>query len=147
MKKTFLLLVVTLFVSCSGDDTIDYTAQNEADIQAYLTDNNLNFQKTSSGLYYNLEAPGSGLSPTFNSNVTLGYKGYFLDGTIFDQSSKATFNVGGVVPGFGEAVRLLKPGGSGTFILPSSLGYGTRGSGTIRPGDVIVFDINLISIN
>jgi FKBP-type peptidyl-prolyl cis-trans isomerase len=53
-----------------------------------------------------------------------------------------------VVQGFGEAVRLLKPGGSGTFILPSKLGYGNTGSGnSIKGGDVIIFDINLIRIN
>lgn len=146
MKKVFLLFVLAVISSCSDDD-IDYTTQNEIDIQAYLTENNLNFQKTASGLYYNINSSGSGSFPAFNSNVTLGYKGYFLNGNTFDQSSNATFNVGQVVLGFGEAVRLLKPGGSGTFILPSELGYGNSGSGSIKGGDVIIFDINLISIN
>ena len=148
MKKLLLLFVLIFSFSCSEEE-IDYTTQNEIDIQAYIDENNLNVKKTSSGLYYIITNSGSGLSPTFNSDVTLGYKGYFLNGTTFDQNTNATFNVGGVVPGFGEAVRLLKPGGSGTFILPSKLGYGNRGSsfGSIKPGDVIVFDINLISIN
>ena len=146
MKKTLLLFVLAISFSCAKEDT-DYNTQNEIDIQAYISENNLNAQKTSSGLYYVINSSGSGLHPTYNSNVTLGYKGYFLNGTTFDQSQRATFNVGGVVPGFGEAVRLLKPGGSGTFILPSRLGYGNRGSGSINAGDVIVFDINLISIN
>lgn len=146
MKKIFLLFVLAIGFSCSKDE-IDYAAQNEIDIQEYILDNNLNFQKTASGLYYNINASGTGLRPTFNSNVTLGYKGYFLNGNTFDQSTSATFNVSQVVPGFGEAVRLLKPGGSGTFILPSILGYGNNGSGSISPGEVIIFDINLISIN
>ncbi|WP_026775225.1 FKBP-type peptidyl-prolyl cis-trans isomerase [Polaribacter sp. Hel_I_88] len=147
MKKILLLFIIAVGFSCSDDEIIDYTAQNEADIQAYLAANNINAQKTLSGLYYVINEEGNGESPIFNSNVTLGYKGYFLDGTTFDSSSKATFNVNQVVPGFAEAVTILKIGGSGTFILPSRLGYGNRGSRSIAPGDVIVFDINLISIN
>ena len=146
MKKILLLFVLAVNFSCSQED-VDYNAQNEIDILAYIKENNLNVQKSASGLYYVINNSGSGLRPTFNSNVTLGYKGYFLNGTTFDQSSSATFNVAGVVLGFGEAVQLLKPGGSGTFILPSRLGYGNSGSGSIKAGDVIVFDINLISIN
>ena len=151
MKKIIILFTLIAFTSCLDNDnaldTTDYTEQNETEILTYIEDNNLSFQKTNSGLYYNIQSSGSGVRPTFNSTVTVGYKGYFLDGTIFDQSSSATFNVGGVVPGFGEAVQLLKPGGSGTFILPSRLAYGNRGQGSIQPGDVIAFDINLISIN
>jgi FKBP-type peptidyl-prolyl cis-trans isomerase FkpA len=146
MKKIFLIFILAISFSCS-DDEMDYTQQNEIDIEAYIAENNLSVQKTSSGLYYILNSSGSGLSPTFNSDVTLGYKGYFLNGTVFDQNTSATFNVSRVVSGFGEAVRLLKPGGSGTFILPSRLGYGNSGSGNIKGGDVIVFDINLIRIN
>jgi FKBP-type peptidyl-prolyl cis-trans isomerase FkpA len=146
MKKILLLFVLAVTFSCS-DDEMDYTDQNEIDILAYLEDNNLNAQKTSSGLYYIIKSSGVGAFPSANSNVTLGYKGYFLNGEVFDQSTNATFNVRGVVSGFGEAAQLLKPGGSGTFILPSKLGYGNRGSGNISGGEVIIFDINLISIN
>lgn len=146
MKKILLLFVLALSFSCS-DDEMDYTEQNEIDILEYLQDNNLNAQKTSSGLYYIIKSSGVGAFPSANSNVTLGYTGYFLDGKEFDKSTNATFNVRGVVSGFGEGVQLLKPGGSGIFILPSKLGYGNRGSGSISGGEVIIFDIDLISIN
>jgi FKBP-type peptidyl-prolyl cis-trans isomerase FkpA len=147
MKKILLLSVLVLCFSCS-DDEMDYSAQNEIDILAYIQESNLNFLKSNSGLYYRISSSGSGVSPNVNSNVTLGYKGYLLNGDVFDQSTSASFNVSGVVQGFGEAVRLLKPGASGTFILPSKLGYGNTGSGnSIKGGDVIIFDINLIRIN
>lgn len=147
MKKILLLFVLVLCFSCSDDD-MDYSAQNEIDILAYIQESNLNFLKSNSGLYYRISSSGSGVSPNVNSNVTLGYKGYLLNKDVFDQSANASFNVSGVVRGFGEAVRLLKPGGSGTFILPSKLGYGNTGSGnSIKGGDVIIFDINLIRIN
>ena len=79
--------------------------------------------------------------------MTIGYKGYFLDNSIFDQSMNATFNLSAVIPGFAQSVQLLKPGGSGTFIIPSRLAYGNKGSSSIPGGAVLVFDINLISIN
>ncbi|TXD53954.1 MULTISPECIES: FKBP-type peptidyl-prolyl cis-trans isomerase [unclassified Polaribacter] len=147
MKKILLLFILAISFSCS-DDEIDYTEQNDIDIAAYIEKNNLNVQKTSSGLYYTINLDGNGASPSSNSNVTIGYKGYLLNGEVFDQSDNATFNIRGVIAGFGEAVRLLKTGGSGTFILPARLGYGNSGSGSlIKGGDVIVFDINLISFD
>lgn len=147
MKKILLLFILISSFSCS-DDAIDYTEQNDIDIAIYTEENNLNVQKTSSGLYYLMNSNGSGASPSSNSSVTIDYKGYLLDGTVFDQNTNATFNVRGVIPGFAEAVRLLKKGGSGTFILPSRLGYGNSGSGQfIKSGDVIVFDINLKSFD
>ncbi|WP_296634234.1 FKBP-type peptidyl-prolyl cis-trans isomerase [Polaribacter sp.] len=146
MKKIILIFLLTLTFSCSDEET-DFTAQNEMDIKEYIQENNLTTQKTNSGIYYIINTDGSGNAPTVNSNVTIGYKGYFLDNSIFDQSMNATFNLSAVIPGFSQSVQLLKPGGSGTFIIPSRLAYGNKGSSSIPGGAVLVFDINLISIN
>ena len=146
MKKIIVLFILAVSFSCSDENT-DFSSKNEADIQAYIQESNLSTQKTNSGIYYVINAAGSGNSPFVNSNVTIGYKGYFLDGSVFDQSSNATFNLSGVIPGFAQGVQLLKTGGSGTFIIPSRLGYGNNGSSSIPGGAVLVFDINLISIN
>ncbi len=147
MKKLLFLFIAVISFSCSDDDTIDSIAENEADIQAYISENNLTTQKTASGLHYIIHSVGTGVSPTDNSNVTLAYKGYLLDGSVFDQSTRTSFSLSGLIPGFREGVKLLKRGGSGTFILPSNLGYGNQGSGPIAGGAVIIFDISLISIN
>lgn len=146
MKKLLFVLLLMVSVSCS-EDNVDFNAENIVEIEAYILENNLDFRKTSSDLYYIISNAGNGNSPSFNSNVTISYKGYFLNGEVFDSSDNATFNLQGVIPGFSEGVRLLKPGGSGTFILPSKIGYGTRGSGSIKAGDVIAFDISLKTIN
>ncbi|WP_299013206.1 FKBP-type peptidyl-prolyl cis-trans isomerase [uncultured Polaribacter sp.] len=145
MKKILFILVLAISFSCSEEDNTD--AENIAEIEAYLLENNLEAKKTATDLYYIISNSGSGNSPTFNSTVTVAYKGYFLNGTTFDGSDEATFSLQRLVPGFSEAVTLLKPGGSGTFILPSKIAYGSRGSGSIQPGDVIAFDITLQSIN
>ena len=157
MKKILFIFVFILIYSCANDDdflssiptvsNVNYDSINEVQISTYLTENNLTAEKTASGLYHMITEEGDGENPTSTSNVTLAYKGYFFNGDIFDQSENATFDLDRLIPGFSEGARLLKEGGSGTFILPSRLAYGNTGSGSIAPGDVILFDIDLIQIN
>ncbi|TMM32052.1 peptidylprolyl isomerase [Polaribacter aestuariivivens] len=146
MKKLLFTLLLIIGFSCSSEQT-DFNAENIAEIEAYISKNNLDAKKTVSDLYYIINSSGNGNFPTFNSNVTIAYRGYFLNQETFDASDNATFNLQGVIPGFSEAVTLLKPGGSGTFILPSKIGYGNSGAGKIKGGQVIIFDITLKSIN
>lgn len=147
MRKVFLLLLLFINIACSKDDDTNYDIQNDIDIEGYLTKNNLTAEKTITGLYYIIDNEGSGNFPAQDATVTVAYRGYLLNEVTFDQSANATFPLQAVIPGFSEAVQLLKPGGSGTFLLPSRLAYGNSGSGNISPGDVLIFDINLISID
>ena len=100
------------------------------------------------GLYYVINEPGTGEQPTITSNVTLTYKGYFTNWNVFDQSTaNVSFNLAGTVAGFGEGVSYLKEGGSTTFLVPSTLGYGNNGDERIAGGAVILFDVVLVSVN
>jgi len=147
--KSYLTLFFALFifVSCSEDSSFE--PQTEADIIKYIEKNNLDTTKTSSGLYYMIENEGTGTRPTRTSNVTVAYKGYFLDGTVFDKSGAngISFPLNGVIQGWTEGIPLFKEGGKGKLIVPSNLGYGANGRGLIPGGAVLVFDINLISVN
>lgn len=152
MKKIIYLLVLVFSIGCSSDESsIDIDAQNEAEITQYLTDKNLTAQKTASGLYYIITKQGSGMEkPTSNSEVTVFYEGFFTNGKIFDKSKTSAgtdFGLNEVVSGFSEGLQLLTEGGEARLILPSRLGYGSRGSGSIPPGSVILFDVKLIKIN
>lgn len=153
MKKyAFLLYSLFLVVSCSTDndmDYVDYSAQNEADITAYLDENNLIAQRSDSGLYYVIEALGSGTQPIATSNVTVAYKGYYLDGVVFDESDAAgvSFNLQQVIPGWTEGITYFKEGGNGILLIPARLGYGSMDNRGIPGGSVLVFDVNLISVN
>lgn len=86
--KLFLPLfcIAFLLFSCSGSDS-NFEPQTEADIIEYIEANNLNAQRSSSGLYYVINELGTGVRPTSNSNVTVAYRGTLLDGTVFDQST------------------------------------------------------------
>lgn len=149
MKQFILLLCIILFTSClKNHEDSNFTPQTEADIIKYIADNNLNAQKSNSGLYYVINNEGTGARPTSNSNVTVAYKGYFLDGTIFDQSSNGiSFGLNAVIKGWTEGITYFKEGGDGILLVPSNLGYGNAGRGSIPGGAVLIFDIELISVN
>tara|TARA_B110000091_G_scaffold90256_1_gene98897 strand:- start:118 stop:567 length:450 start_codon:yes stop_codon:yes gene_type:complete len=147
-SKLSLILSIFLFISCSKNDT-NFEPQTEADILQYIEDNNLNATKSNSGLYYVINDEGSGTRPTSSSNVTVAYKGYFLNGTVFDQSNSSgiSFGLNQVISGWTEGIQLFKEGGEGLLIVPSNLGYGANGRSGIPGGAVLVFDIKLISVN
>jgi FKBP-type peptidyl-prolyl cis-trans isomerase FkpA len=150
MKKHVLIVLVFAFLTaCNSDDTIDYKAKNNEDILAYIDKNNLEAQKSGSGLYYIIDEPGSGKQPVATSNVTVAYKGYFLDGKTFDQSNAngISFGLQQVIKGWTEGITYFKEGGKGKLLIPSHLGYGSKGRTGIPGGAVLIFDIHLISVN
>lgn len=144
----YLFFSVFIFLSCSNNDT-DFERQTEEDIIKYIEDNDLNANRTDSGLYYVIDKSGSGTRPTSSSNVTVAYKGYFLDGSVFDQSdaSGISFGLNQVISGWTEGIPLFKEGGEGILLVPSNLGYGDNGRSSIPGGAVLLFDIKLIRVN
>ena len=151
--KNFLsaLLILTLFISCAKDNNsiVDYTAKNEQEIKDYIAKNNLTAQRSDTGLYYVITNPGTGVQPTATSNVTVAYKGYFTNGSVFDQSSAAgiSFGLNQVIKGWTEGIPHFKTGGNGILLIPSSLGYGNNTNGPIPGGSVLIFEVKLISVN
>lgn len=149
MKSYFYTALITLlFISCS-EDSINYDAKNEADIVEYIANNNLDAKKSNSGLYYVVSNEGSGTRPVSNSNVTVAYKGYYLNGKTFDQSDSAgiSFNLQQVIKGWTEGITYFKEGGSGVLLVPSKLGYGSSTTKGIPGGSVLIFDIELLKVN
>jgi FKBP-type peptidyl-prolyl cis-trans isomerase FklB len=105
-----------------------------------------------SGLQYKIIKNGTGKTPKATDSVTVHYRGTLIDGTEFDSSIKrgqpATFNVNGVIPGWTEALQLMKEGAKWQLFIPSNLAYGPRGAGdVIGPNSALIFDVELISIS
>ena len=155
MKYVLLAFVSLLFVSCLPDlksdietQPVDYTVQNEKEIKDYIAKNNLDAQKSNTGLYYVITEPGTGKQPTANSDVRVAYKGYFTSGKIFDQSKPEGIDFGlyQVIKGWTEGIQYFKEGGSGVLLVPAHLGYGNGRPG-IPGGSVLVFDVKLIKVN
>lgn len=150
MRYFSLLLAVfglSLF-ACNKDESEEQLREDIAQIEQYLKDKGLTAQSTASGLRYIITKEGTGPNPTIQNTVTVRYKGYFLDGSVFDQTQgteTTSFLLGGVIEGWQECVPLLKAGGKGTFLLPSALAYGPSGAGSIPPNTPLIFDIELVS--
>jgi FKBP-type peptidyl-prolyl cis-trans isomerase len=105
---------------------------------------------TASGLQYKVLTAGSGAKPTSASTVKIHYTGSLIDGTVFDSSIKrgepAEFPLGGVIPGFAEALSMMSVGAKYMVYMPSELAYGMQQAGPIPPGSVLVFEIELLGI-
>mgnify|MGYP000606976135 CR=1 FL=1 len=151
MKYIICLALVLVSISCGNDneEQVNYTAQNEEEITTYIAENNLTAQRSSSGLYYIIDTPGTGVQPNTNSNVTVAYKGYFTNQSVFDESNSdgISFSLQQVIKGWTEGITYFKEGGSGVLLVPSHLGYGSSGRGNIPGGAVLIFDVSLISVN
>lgn len=128
----------------------DVASSEATQIINYLSENNLSDQtiETESGLFYLIEEEGNGENPTSVSNVSVIYKGYFLNGQVFDQTTAAiSFNLQNVIAGWTEGITYFKEGGSGKLFIPSHLAYGPNGNSAIPPNTILIFDVNLVSIN
>jgi FKBP-type peptidyl-prolyl cis-trans isomerase len=103
-----------------------------------------------SGLQYKIIIPGSGASPNSDSDVLVHYKGTYVDGREFDSSSQhdgakaVKINLSQVIPGWTEALQLMKEGAKWEIYLPPRLAYGEAGSmPTIEPMTTLIFEVEL----
>jgi FKBP-type peptidyl-prolyl cis-trans isomerase len=119
--------------------------------QAFLAQNKQQpgVQSTASGLQYKVLQQGNGPTPTANDVVKCHYRGTFLDGTEFDSSyggEPAEFPVNGVIPGWTEALQLMKVGDKWQLFVPSDLAYGPEGRPGIEPNKLLVFEVELLGV-
>lgn len=104
-----------------------------------------------SGLQYEVITEGDGPVPTAADQVEVHYTGKLIDGTVFDSSvdrgQPATFGVTQVIPGWVEALQLMKAGSKWRLYIPSALAYGPQGAGgIIGPNQTLIFDVELLKV-
>jgi len=141
------LLGLTL-AGCNKDNGMSQAEKDEILIEDYLADNNITAEEHESGLYFRIDDAGTGPMPTINDEVEVRYKGYLLDGTVFDQTqgnSTIEFPLANLIPAWQIGIPLISSGGSITLFSPSSLAYGNRQVGSIPANSVLVFEIDLVS--
>jgi peptidyl-prolyl cis-trans isomerase A (cyclophilin A) len=111
------------------------------------------FEKTESGLRYQIIQKGSGVQAEKGKKVSVHYQGALENGQVFDSSYKRKqpidfqLGVGQVIEGWDEGIALLKVGDKARFVIPSYLGYGSSGAGgVIPPNATLVFDVELMDV-
>ena len=126
---------------------------NKKACEAYLAENakRPEVKVTESGLQYQIIKEGEGESPKATDTEKVHYTGCLIDGKVFDSSVQrgepAVFGVNQVIPGWVEALQMMKPGAEWRLFIPSDLAYGPNGAGPlIGPDTALIFDVQLISI-
>ena len=127
--------------------------KNTQDGEKYLAANKAKagVKVTESGLQYEVLKEGKGASPKATDKVKVHYRGTLINGKEFDSSIKkgmpVTFPVNRVIPGWTEALQLMKVGSKYKLAIPSELAYGFQGQGEdIGPNEVLVFEVELLGI-
>jgi len=128
-------------------------AKNAKEGEKFLADNakKKGVKTTKSGLQYRVIKSGKGKSPKATDTVEVNYLGHLVNGKVFDSSYKrgkpVTFPVNGVIPGWTEALQMMKVGDKWEIALPPKLGYGERGAGAaIGPDSTLIFEVELLNI-
>lgn len=111
------------------------------------------FDKTESGLRYKIIQKGNGKQAEKGKTVSVHYKGALENGMEFDSSYKRKqpidfpLGMGHVIEGWDEGIALLQVGDKARFVIPSHLGYGSRGAGGVIPPDAtLIFDVELMDV-
>ncbi|MBU0485505.1 MAG: FKBP-type peptidyl-prolyl cis-trans isomerase [Proteobacteria bacterium] len=131
----------------------ELTVKNKQEGESFLAENKNKegVVTTESGLQYIVLTEGDGPVPTENDKVKVHYRGTLINGTEFDSSYKrnapAVFQVKGVIPGWTEALLLMKTGSKYQLFVPAALAYGERAVGPdIGPNSTLLFEVELLSI-
>ena len=138
--------MIVAFISCSSNND-ESTDLDDATILEYIKTHNLTAQKTSSGLYYVIDKPGTGASATSNATVTVNYKGYLTNGNLFDQGTNFKTSLQSVIKGWTEGFTYFNTDAEGWLLIPSRLAYGSQGTTGIPGGSVLIFSVHLLTIH
>jgi FKBP-type peptidyl-prolyl cis-trans isomerase len=159
MKKMlgFLFLISFLVNSCGKKDTgcqPNPVNAERAQIIAYCNSNGINYTEHTTGLFYEIITPGSGISPTNTSTVSVVYTGKHFDNTTFDASSNPyTTLLSNFIDGWKIGIPLIKKGGRIKLVIPSAMAYSCTGSFNnasqtyiIKPNEPLFFDVTLTDV-
>jgi len=159
LRNGLLTIGLLAMVACGSDDVeeVTYSAETEASelksLIENLTTEGYDVDTTAVGVYYVMTAEGDGEYVQPGDSIGIAYTGYYTNGYIFDSTESMDDGIWRYVPantslieGFSDAINHLREGGKGTFIIPSSLAYGSTGYYSIPPYTTLVFDIELVAI-
>lgn len=152
MKYLLLLLLPLLFLAsgCGGDDVCD---EELPSLDDFIAENNADddVQEGMEGLRYIIMNEGTGVDrPSPTATVTVNYQGVLTDGTPFDGTpenglSPIRFRLDNLIRGWQLGIPLVGRGGRLRLFVPSQLGYGAAGVGSICPNSDLIFDIDLVN--
>ncbi|TRZ83086.1 MAG: peptidylprolyl isomerase [Sediminibacterium sp.] len=148
-KKTSFLVIIASFLAIFAifsNTACSKSSASESDqMISYAKSNNITYISDPSGILYEIITPGNSTHPTINNTITVTYVGTLMNGKQFDAGT-ITYALSNLIPGWQIAVPKIGIGGEIKVLIPSSLGYGSRGSGSIPGNSPLYFDIKLSAV-
>ena len=165
--KIYLISALTLLTflsSCLKGDTsymctytpcslVAPTSEIQA-VQSYLTSNSITATQHCSGMFYKIDADGSGKTAEVCSGISVSYKGQLTNGTVFDEhTTPVSFNLSELIIGWKNGIPLIKSGGKIKLYIPPSLGYGSQvvydanGNPSVPANSILIFEIDLVAVH
>lgn len=147
MRALLYLFVGLIFVGCktySDDDKKGFDQQ----IKDYLKQENIDCERSESGLYYNIIEPGEGELIQYKDLVSFTYKGTLLDGTVFDEQLEepVEFKVNELIGAWKEIMLQLRKGGKAFLVAPPQIGYGDHQLNDIPQNSILVFEMEVVDV-
>lgn len=146
MKLFYLLAILLTFNACSTyseEDVLGFDTQ----INKYLSDNNIECEKSESGLYYKIVEQGAGKKVKYKDVISFKYRGELLNGLVFDeQKEPVEFKLEQLIACWKEIILELNVGGKAFIVSPPQLGYGEHDLENIPENSILTFDIEVVSV-
>jgi len=124
------------------------------DLESYLSSKGITATKHCSGMYYSIDAAGSGTTANICSTISVTYKGMLTNGNIFDQSATpVNFQLTQLIESWKKGIPLIKPGGKIKLYCPPSLAYGNQaikdnsGNVVVPANSILIFEIQLTAVS
>ena len=151
LKNIFLLsCALLLFSGCSIETYSTKMKEADAAIQMYVDDNGLNVQAEPSGIFIIPIAAGEGDFPEIGDKVAFHYKGYFMNGEVFDSSYEKSYPLvvklgeGQMIKGVEEALLKMNKASKTKVVMPFYMAYKDREYAPVPPYSNLVFELELI---
>lgn len=142
-----LLLLVFCLSSCGSTYSEEQLKDFETKIKKYLKKENIECERSPSGLYYNIIEEGEGREIQYSDVVSFTYTGRLLNGKLFDdQKDPVEFEVSKLIGCWKEIILNLKPGGKAYLVSPPQLGYATHQLNDIPPNSILVFELEVVTV-
>ena len=146
MRTLLCLLLILILGACSTYSDEDLKGFDKT-IRKWIRQQNIQYKRTDSGLYYYFENKGQGQKIKYTDSVTVQFKGTLLDSTIFEiEKAPVTFAVNEVIIAWKEVLLMSERNAKIKIIVPPQLGYGNHKLDKIPQNSILFYEIEIIDI-
>ena len=150
LYSCLLFVVMLLFTSCSIETYTTKKQDANKEILLYIAENELNVSPNDSGLVFVQIEKGEGECPKVGDKVAFHYKGYYLNGKVFDSSYDKLYPLivklgdDAVIKGLKEALMLMNKGAKAKVVIPFYLAYDDMENAPVPPFSNLIFELEII---